>query len=195
MAQQTLEAPSVDLTAHIKRLYHNYRHTTDPDRRGLFFSPNCLQVCRPTPSYAATSRTEIVQYLKYAQQGNVPGVDKTQEEQPQGRDVYTIHPLRPPEFEFGTDELIAPAGLTTKDLEKKAEEEEWVGMRVDLWNEGEGGGLLVKVQYWWRLENVASSIREDKEDQGQDWTQCLHDIMYLGPKDGTQGEAGLEILE
>jgi hypothetical protein len=31
-------------------------------------------------------------------------------------------------------------------------------------------------------------------DQIMGWRQCLHDIMYLGPMDGTKGEAGLEVI-
>ena len=67
-------------------------------------------------------------------------------------------------------------------------------MRVDLWDEGgEEDGLLVKVQYWWRFEEIPEHERGDEQAMG--WRQCLHDIMYLGPKDGTEGEDGLEVLE
>lgn len=205
---------SSDLIAHIKHCYHAYRHTIDLDRKGLFFSPTCLQICRPTPSYAATTRKEIVQYLIDAQQGNVPvetsasppteasgnsEVTNTRTEfrsKAKGRDVYTIRPLKLSEYDFGVDDITAPIGLTVEELERIAKQEKWIGMRVDLWNEGgDEGGLLVKVQYWWRQEKVPDSeqIIDGAPELG--WRQCLHDIMYLGPKDGTEGGDGQEILE
>jgi hypothetical protein len=69
-------------------------------------------------------------------------------------------------------------------------------MRVDLWDEGgEDEGLLVKVQYWFRLEETLERQRVMGDDGWMGWKQCLHDITYLGPKDGTEGQEGLEILE
>lgn len=203
---------SDEIVSHIKNLYHEYRHTADIDRKGLFFSKKCLQICRPTPSYAATTRAEIVQYLKDAQKGVVP-VDgsssdaadalKTSEEttkevtsKKKGRGLYTIRPLKLSEFEFGKNEHTKPVGSTVEELKEKAEKEQWVGMRVDLWDEGEADdSLFVKVQYWWRKENVPEDERLDGEGEGAGWRQCLHDIMYLGPKDGTEGEEGLEVRE
>ncbi|KAJ4368345.1 hypothetical protein N0V83_006701 [Neocucurbitaria cava] len=182
--------------------------------KGLFFSPTCLQICRPTPPYAATTRNEIVQHLKDAQQGKIP--EEKQSPSPtanpdvpagnengmktgtkgKGRGLYTIRPLQPSEFEFSTNDVTAPVGLTAQELQHKSEQEGWFGMRVDLWDEGGNEeGLLVKVQYWWRLEDVPQNERMEGEAPGRVWRQCLHDIMYLGRKDGTEGAHGQEILE
>lgn len=54
-------------------------------------------------------------------------------------------------------------------------------MRVDLWD-SDPKALLVKVQYWWRVE-------------GGEWLQILHDILYIGPRDGTEGSSRDKILE
>lgn len=203
---------SDELITHITHLYHTYRHTSNIDQKGIFFSKTCLQVCRPTPSYAATTRNEIVQYLKDAEQGKVPvesssgdastksEIVKNTEEpsatKTKGRGVYTIRALQPSEFNFGNNEHTAPLGLTVGELEDTARREGWVGMRVDLWQEGgQDNSLLVKVQYWWRREKVPEDERFEGESNGFGWRQCLHDIMYLGPKDGTEGEEGLEVRE
>ncbi|KAH7398489.1 hypothetical protein BKA66DRAFT_453219, partial [Pyrenochaeta sp. MPI-SDFR-AT-0127] len=209
MAKKEHNACSVDAIADIKKLYHAYRHTSDIDRKGLFFSPTCLQICRPTPSYATTTRGGIVQFLKDAQEGivpvhNSPSVDAASTPKApntlakgnelEGKGVYTIRALQPSEYKFGNDEITAPINLTVKNLEQKAEEENWIGMRVNLWTEGGAQDtLFVKVQYWWRREVIPEDER--LEDEGEiGWRQCLHDIMYLGPKDGTEVEVGLEVL-
>lgn len=207
------QPPTTDMIAHLKEAYHVYRHTKDLERKGLFFSPHCMQVCRPIPSYAATTRQGIVQYLRDAQQGNIPIKERSpssadalddsnaQEQRPESpnptkdRNLYTIRPLSSSESEFGTDEITAPIGSTVEQLKKRAVDEKWVGMRVDLWDEGTEGGLLVKVQYWWRFEEILDSERVMDEKQAMGWRQCLHDIMYLGPKDGTQGTETLEVKE
>lgn len=207
------QQPTADTVAHIKHCYHAYRHTEDIDRKGFFFSPDCMQICRPAPSYAATSRDGIVQYLRDAQQGKIPvdilGSSPTHisdvsdhyetESRPkksvQGRSVYIIRPLQPCEFEFGSDDIVAPIGLTVEQLKLKAVQEKWVCMRVSLWNEGGEGSLLVKVQYWWRLEEIANHDQMMGDPPGTGWKQCLHDIMFLGPKNGTENDEGLEILE
>jgi hypothetical protein len=180
---------SPEAIAHnIKQAYHLYRNTTDPDRQGLFFSPSCMQICHPIPSYTATSREEIVQYVKDAGQKSAKG---------KGKGVYTIRPLHASEFEFSTNEITAPIGFTPEELKQKAVQESWIGMRVDLWDEGdEEDGLLVKVQYWWRFEANPEHERVMMgEEQAMGWRQCLHDIVYLGLKDGTEGEDGLVVLE
>ncbi|EHK20849.1 uncharacterized protein TRIVIDRAFT_202469 [Trichoderma virens Gv29-8] len=184
-----LDNTSFDLTSHLKQLYAAYRHTKDISLKGNFFSPTCSQVCRPKPSFAARNRETIVGYLHAsADKGTSLSSSSTEVgDKPSKKGYYTIRPLREDEFEFGTDEHVAPAGFATVgELKQKAKAEGWVGMRVDLWDEEEGkegfeGTLLVKVQYWWR-----------KEEDG--WIQILHDIMYLGPRDGTEGSEG-EVLE
>lgn len=221
----------------IHKLYHSYRHTTDIDKKGLFFSPTCMQICRPIPSYAATTREEIVKYLKDAQEGNVP-VEDTEEVQPtretttkaepdasnkeekattstavirrrpvpqkeqplsppKSRGVYTIRPLHTAELEFSIPSITKPINLTPTQLLEQARQEWWIGMRVDLWDEGAASddSLLVKVQYWWREEAIAPGDELEGDVEGFGWRQCLHDIMYLGPKDGTEGEEGLEVRE
>jgi hypothetical protein len=218
----------------IKQLYHSYRHTSDIDRKGLFFSPTCMQICRPIPSYAATSRAGIVKYLKDAQVGDVPVADAAQpailpttmreedekvverkplataqkeiekeeppkdtdNEKPKSRDVYTIRPLHAAEYEFSVNIITAPVGLTPAQLLQKSKDEAWIGMRVDLWTDGAPDeGLLVKVQYWWRKEAVKPEEQIEGDEGEEGWRQCLHDIKYLGPKDGSEGEEGLEVME
>lgn len=197
--ERVTDAISPEILLHIKQLYHDYRHTTDLERKGLFFSPQCLQICRPTPSYAATSREEIVQYLREAQNGNVPLstdgdiIGALKGEDSPRRSVYTIRPLQNIEVEFGTNVTTTPIGKTVEELKDMAKLENWVGMRVDLWDEGAADeGLLVKVQYWWRLEQVCGS--EQVTEIHREWRQCLHDILYIGSRDGTEGKLGLEIL-
>ncbi|CCF32543.1 hypothetical protein CH063_00823 [Colletotrichum higginsianum] len=181
--QATMTFPSIDddLAAHLKSIYASYRHTVDIDAKGAFFSPSCYQICRPNPSFAATSRGTIVRYLhEHAAKNNSTT--------PKKRGFYTIRPLRDAEYEFGTDEQVAPAGFSSAlEVRNKAIKEGWFGMRVDLWDErsedgaNNAGDLLVKVQYWWRKEDGV-------------WTQIFHDIVYIGPRDGTEGIDG-EILE
>lgn len=193
-----------DLEQHIKSLYHAYRHTPSIDSKARFFSPTCFQICRPTPSYCATDRSQIILYLKDAQRGEVPlehSVEsKAGEDSSTAGDVngntgrYTIRPLLASEYEFGDGTATTAVGLTPAEMKARAEAEGWVGMRVDLWDERSGDGLLVKVQYWWRLESLGDAGDLGDENEGQIWRQCLHDIMYLGPRDGTESEEGLEIL-
>ncbi|KAH7088807.1 hypothetical protein FB567DRAFT_318381 [Paraphoma chrysanthemicola] len=217
----------------IKQLYHSYRHTADIDRKGLFFSPTCMQICRPIPSYAATSRAGIVKYLKDAQVGDVPVANTSESseevreakknettikrkpvatvqqqagkneapessciEKPKSRGVYTIRPLHAAEQEFSVNTITASVGLTPAQLIQRSKDEDWIGMRVDLWTDGAPDeGLLVKVQYWWRKEDAKPGEALEGDEKGKGWRQCLHDIMYLGPKDGSEGEEGLEVLE
>ncbi|KAJ4378506.1 hypothetical protein N0V86_006212 [Didymella sp. IMI 355093] len=205
MEHRAADVASQDIETHLKALYHAYRQTSDIDAKGLFFSQNCLQTCRPNPSYAATSRSQIVQYLKDAQQGRVPlehSVDsEKQTSAPTEKSLdgdtgrYTIRWLLASEHEFGDGAATEAIGLTPSELEAKAEAEGWVGLRVDLWDEGTGDGLLVKVQYWWRAEIVADEGVEAGAGGGMKWRQCLHDIMYLGPRDGTEGGEGVEVLK
>ncbi|KAF1928624.1 uncharacterized protein M421DRAFT_92340 [Didymella exigua CBS 183.55] len=193
-----------DLEQHIKALYHAYRHTPSIAIKALFFSSTCLQSCRPTPSYSATSRLQIAQYLQDAQQAEVPPEHSAGSEGhvdcsraghvTEGMGRYTIRPLRASEHKFGDTAATAALGVTPVELSARAEAEGWTGMRVDLWDEGPEAGLLVKVQYWWRLESLGDESDLGVERGGEVWRQCLHDIMYLGPRDGTEGAEGLEIL-
>ncbi|KDN67973.1 hypothetical protein CSUB01_08121 [Colletotrichum sublineola] len=167
-------------------IYRSYRHTSDIDAKGAFFSSSCYQICRPNPSFAARDRDTIVGYLHdHAPKTTTATGAK---EMPDRKGFYTIRPLRDDEYEFGTDEHVAPAGFgAAEEVRSKALREGWVGMRVDLWDEVAEGqaeqenSLLVKVQYWWRKEDDI-------------WIQIFHDIMYMGPRDGTEGLDG-EILE
>jgi hypothetical protein len=196
----------------IRQLYHSYRHTPDIDRKGRFFSPTCMQICRPIPTFAATTREQIVQYLKDAEKGKIPtedtyegqSISSTEEahddtssanSNSKPRSLYTIRPLLPSEFEFSSPDITSPIYLTPSQLHNQAVAEAWIGMRVDLWDEGSlNKGLLVKVQYWWRREEVVASGEMEGDEKGRGWRQCLHDIIYLGPKDGTEGREG-EVLE
>lgn len=203
MSHHAADPPSQEIEQRIKSLYHSYRHTSHIDAKGLFFSPACLQICHPVPTYCATSRSQIVQYLKDAQQGKVPlehnvGSDdlasSSENVKEESTGHYTIRPLRESEYEFELEAATAAVGLTPAELRARAEAEGWIGMRVDLWDEGSKAGLLVKVKYWWRLEAIADEGGLADDGGGKGWRQCLHDIMYLGPRDGTEGEEGLEVL-
>ncbi|KAM0326987.1 hypothetical protein ACHAQA_006108 [Verticillium albo-atrum] len=114
---------------------------------------------------------------------------QSQADVPEGaKGYYTIRPLESREVEFG-NALGDPARdiASSEDMLDVAVDRKWVGMRVDMWTDGgvNGNGvkrgLLVKVQYWWTKE-------DDK------WMQIAHDIMYLGPRDGSEGKGG-DILE
>lgn len=173
-----------------------------------------MQICRPIPTFAATTREEIVQYLKDAEKGKLPiedipdqkAADSKDEDKittpaehekprPKSRSLYTIRPLLPSEFEFSNSDITSAVNLTPSQLHQLAIAEDWIGMRVDLWDEGEANeGLLVKVQYWWREEDVGAGEDMEGDARGKGWRQCLHDIMYLGPRDGSEGIEG-EVLE
>jgi len=186
--------PSPQLLAHLKSLFTTYHQTASIPARARFYSPQCMQICRPRPSYAARNSQTIIRYLHKAAGA---GMDFSPEFEPEqqdreieekGRD-FTFRALREGEFEFGTDEVTMHVGLTDEEMRRRAEEEGWVGARVDLLfptagvdvadsGEGEvkGGMMLVKVKYWWRKE-------------GEEWVQILHDIMYMGAPDGTEQES------
>ncbi|KAK3386183.1 hypothetical protein B0H63DRAFT_474321 [Podospora didyma] len=166
---------------HLKARYSAYRKILDIDAKGLFFSPNCMQICGPHPTYAAKDGQTIVRYLHEAAAGGIKQVsdDKPRDQKYEG---YTIRAIREDELSFETDEVVAHAGTTTAELKQRAKKEGWVGMRVDLWfGDRRETAMLVKVKYWWRKE-------------GDEWVQILHDIMYMGPLDGTEGTEG-EVLE
>jgi len=168
---------------HLKSLYTTYRRTTDIDAKGLFFSPESMQLCRPQPTYAAKDRQTIVQFLHEAVKmgTNLATDGQSDGEEPPNATNWkrcTIRPIREDEVEFASDEITTPAGFTASDLKQKAKEEGWAGMRIDLWfADGFDKDILVKVRYWWRKE-------------GGEWLQILHDIMYMGPRDGTEGTDG-----
>lgn len=211
-----------DVAAVLKQLYSEYMQTEDIDARSRFFSPHCRQICRPTPSFAAKERSTIVRYLHETsgrdadatqalmEEEDTPGAGRN--DQPgsrvaaeatrgAGRDprvekkkkkkkksCYTIRALREDEVEFGADDAVRPAGFSSAaEAEGVAASQGWVGMRVDLWDDegadeaGRGKGAMVKVRYWWRRE-------------GDEWLHILHDIMYIGQRDATEGSEG-EIIE
>lgn len=195
------------IIAHLKQLYAEYLHTKDIDSKARFFSSHCRQICRTTPSFAARERSTIMRYL-YETAGKDTKTIQNLMQQPcsskdgtanlakdavehpssQKRSYYTIRPLGGREMEFSSDDVVAPAGFSSAaEIRSQAEAENWIGMRVDLWDDegmnrqGREQGILVKVQYWWRKE-------------GAEWVHILHDIMYIGSRDGTEGSQG-EILE
>ncbi|KAH4197144.1 hypothetical protein HBI25_082820 [Parastagonospora nodorum] len=175
--------------AHIKLLFHTYRSRPDPTYSGLFFSPTCMQICRPIPTFAATTREMIVWYQKDADDGVLSFGDDTTPTKEGSKEIskllYSIHPIPPLSVTFGTQESCAAINKTPEQLATQAKEEGWVGMHVDLWDKSEEG-LLIKVQYWWR---------EEHGDGGKVWRQCLHDILYLGLKDGSEGYGEVEVRE
>ncbi len=162
---------SPEVIDHLRTLFAAYHHTVDIDQRGRFYHPNCLQICRPQPSYAAQDAQTIIRFLHEANSNKMnfsSGADG---------EGFSFRAISEDEFEFATDDITAPAGFTTAELTEKAKREDWVGTRVDLWfpDGSEAGTMLVKVKYWWRKE-------------GDEWVQVLHDIMYMGPPDGTEGQ-------
>ncbi|KAF4973341.1 hypothetical protein FSARC_319 [Fusarium sarcochroum] len=179
-------------------LYRKYRQTQNIDDKAPFFSQECHQICRTDPSYAAQNRDNIIRYLHEAGElvsrilreapwkDDVPSDDASTP-----RSFYTIRPLIESEAgEFGTMRELSPAGYTSvEELKNKAEVEKWAGLRVNMWtDDGRGRGLLVKVKYWWRLEASES-------DATGTWKQILHDILYLGPTDGTEEDGGGQRFE
>jgi hypothetical protein len=174
-----------------------------------------MQVCRTIPSFAAVKRDTIIQYLLEAAgfqdlesyeraQSSPPATesttaaapgDKGKESAPgkvkglTGKSYYSIRPLKPAEeSEILAEDVVTPLGMTPSQLDELRRTENWIGMRVDLWedsDDGDGAGRLIKVKYWWREENV---------DGEKKWLQCLHDIMSIGERDGSEGKEA-EALE
>ncbi|KAH7121622.1 hypothetical protein EDB81DRAFT_814159 [Dactylonectria macrodidyma] len=177
---------------HLRQLYTEYRQTKDLDEKGLFFSEQCHQICRSDPSYAARERATIVQYLRESgplvarilRDAGQLGADEAVGSNTKAN-YYTIRPLAAEEaHDFGTVEHVAPAGYkSVAELQSQAATEKWEGVMVDMWSDdGDGKGFMAKAKYWWRLEDV--------EDNGGTWRQTLHDILYLGVRDGTEGTDG-----
>lgn len=180
------------LFKHLCEIYHQYRQTKDNRDKGLFYSADCRQICRQDPSYAAQDRDTIVRYLD--ESGEMverilreAGWDfKGTEATTTKASYYTVRPLTGDEAnEFGDARHVIPAGFSSvEELQARAKAESWTGLRVNMWTDDGGErGLLVKVKYWWRLENV-----EDGGDSA--WKQVLHDILYLGPRNGTEESDG-----
>ncbi|RGP67665.1 hypothetical protein FSPOR_5853 [Fusarium sporotrichioides] len=178
----------------LRDLYHEYRQTKDIASKAIFFSPQCHQICRTNPSYAAKNSETIIKYLFEAG----PVIEDIYQkagwvqEQNNGppRSFYSTRPLNSTEMrDFGTVKELAPAGFgSVEEVRKKAKDEKWEGLRVNMWTEdGTDRGILVKVHYWWRMEPLGSN--------NGTWKQIFHDILYLGPKDGTEKDAGGEIIE
>ncbi|KIW73119.1 hypothetical protein PV04_01262 [Phialophora macrospora] len=214
MASMSTSSPDA-VHADLKQLYHTYRHTVHIPSKASFFSPTCMQVCRTIPSYAALKRDTIIQYLLEAAgfqdvesyeraQSSPPATESTTAAAPgdegqdsapgkvkalTGKSYYSIRPLNPAEeSEILAENVVAPLGMTPFQLDELRRTQNWIGMRVDLWEDnGDGGGAgrLIKVKYWWRKENV---------DGEQKWLQCLHDIMSIGERDGSEGREA-EVLE
>lgn len=149
---------SPELEAHVKELYDTYFHTKDIEAKAQFYSPECRQICRPNPSFAAINSQQIVQYLhEYS-----PKTTSSEDPEPVGS--YSIRLAKAHEFEFGLDEHVIPAGFSSsRDLKEQAVNEGWIGMNVDMFNDS---GFKVKVHYWWRKE-------------GDQWLQILHDIQKM----------------
>ncbi|CAK7233553.1 hypothetical protein SBRCBS47491_008651 [Sporothrix bragantina] len=168
-------------TAALQQLYRDYYHTADLDAKTRFFAFDCKQVCRPRPDYAACDKAAIVRLLQEAPSlSALTGVQVTG-----GKSFATIRSLSPEECTFACgDACVQAAGFDSATaLHDYAVKNNWVGLRVDMWDVDEADntkGSLIKVQYWWAFRF------------GQ-WTQVLHDILYIGPLDGTQGEGGQPI--
>ncbi|KAM0543624.1 hypothetical protein ACHAPJ_012212 [Fusarium lateritium] len=192
-----VDAIPVPLHEALCHLYREYRETQNIDDKARFFSEECHQICRTDPSYAAQDRDTIIRYLhesgelisRILQEAPWKVDDPSVASTP--RSFFTIRPLTESEAgEFGTMRELAPAGYASvEELKTKAEVEKWAGLRVNMWtDDGRGRGLSVKVKYWWRLEISES-------DTTGTWMQILHDILYLGPTDGTEEDGGGQRFE
>ncbi|KAF5620166.1 hypothetical protein F52700_11486 [Fusarium sp. NRRL 52700] len=172
------------------KLYREYRETKSIDAKALFFSPECCQICRTDPDYAAKDRDTILRYLRESGQVlqriyHEAGWDISEMDPASVKSFYTMRPLHASEREdFATAKELVPAGFESLgEVRDKAEAEKWKGLRVNMWTEdNKGRGILVKVQYWWR-------------EDGDGWKQILHDIMSLGPVDGTEKDGGGILVE
>jgi hypothetical protein len=196
MNDLTEDTATGDITVHLKTLYHRYRHETNHvPSKAQFFSPTCLQICRPMPNFSAVKRETIIQYLLEA-----AGVEDLTEyeaslkaptgDAKSGKSYYTIRSLTEDEAnEIIPQEVVSPLRMTSNQLDDLRRKEEWVGMRVDLWDDPPEKGRLIKVKYWWRKE-----VAEWEGKCEEKWMQCLHDILSIGERDGTEGE-GLEVIE
>jgi hypothetical protein len=185
-----------EIYAHLKNLYHQYRHDTEHiPSKAQFFSPTCMQLCRPMPNFSAVNRETIVQYLieaagfkdvtEYEASLKAPSGEAEA-----GKSYYTIRPLTKDETnELIPEQVVAPLGITPTQLDELRWKEGWTGMRVDLWDDPPEKGRLIKVKYWWRKEVAEWEGRSEEK-----WVQCLHDIMSIGARDGKEGE-GLEVIE
>jgi hypothetical protein len=185
------------LHQHLCDLYREYRQTKDIASKAVFFSPQCHQICRTNPSYAATDSETIIKYLFesgpviediYRRAGWLEDQNPISTDPP--RSFYSMRPLTNIEMsDFGTIKELAPAGFKSiEEVRTKAKDEKWEGLRVNMWTEdGTNRGILVKVHYWWRMEPPGS--------ENGTWKQIFHDILYLGPKDGTERDAGGEVIE
>lgn len=183
------------IVSQIRDVHHQYRQTHDPDEKRHFYSDDCRQICRQDYSYAARDPDRIVRYVKESQ----PLINRVLREAgvldddsgslPVTASYYTIRPLTEAEAdEFGESaDLVAGAGFSSIDeLRDRAKKEGWKGMRVNLWTDDSSGrGLLVKVKYWWRLEDCGEGV----------WRQIFHDILYIGVRDGTEKNAGGEVIQ
>ncbi|KAK2674297.1 hypothetical protein RAB80_009281 [Fusarium oxysporum f. sp. vasinfectum] len=112
------------------RLYREYRETKSIDAKALFFSPECRQICRTDPDYAAKDRDTILRYLR--ESGEVlqriyheAGWDISEMDPASVRSFYTMRPLLPNETEdFATIRELAPAGFaSSEEVRDKAEVE------------------------------------------------------------------------
>ncbi|KAK0613530.1 hypothetical protein B0T14DRAFT_414427, partial [Immersiella caudata] len=168
------------IVAHIQSLFQSYHQTASIPDRARFYSPQCMQTCRPQSSYSARDSETIVRYLHEADTNNMnfnpgSGSEPTSTLESKGGEEpgFTFRGITDEEFDFGGDEITKWVGLTELEMKEKALMEEWVGTRVDLRfpvvdsGNGEEGMMVVKVRYWWRRE-------------GEKWVQILHDILDMG---------------
>ncbi|KAF4994626.1 hypothetical protein FGRMN_5671 [Fusarium graminum] len=151
----------------LSELYRQYRGTKTIESKADFFSPECHQICRTEPSYAAQDRDTIVRYL--LESGEVLARiykeagwndDESNGASLPPRSFYTMRPLTDAEAsDFGTIKVLEPAGLSSlEEVKARAKAEDWAGLRVNMWTQdGRSRGILVKVQYWWRKEPSGSA--------------------------------------
>ncbi|KAL4731482.1 hypothetical protein ACLX1H_000450 [Fusarium chlamydosporum] len=192
-----MSAENTSLHQHLCDLYRAYRQTSDITDKAIFFSPECHQICRTNPSYAAKDRETIIKYLLeagpvieeiYRKAGWLD--NETQVNPGPPKSFYSMRQLSGSETDdFGTAKELNPAGFSSVDeVRAKSKEEKWAGLRVNMWtDDGTERGLLVKVHYWWRMEPLGS--------ENGTWKQIFHDILYLGPKDGSEKDGGGEVVE
>jgi hypothetical protein len=115
-------------------------------------SPSCFQIARQDLRWNLPDRDAIMHILTFTR-----NLDDSSEESERERGRVEMRALTSEEKDTLPEEL-----------DRRKEEEGWVGMYVELEDKDENG-RVVRVRYWWKLE------------EGR-WVQCLHDLLWVGSR-------------
>lgn len=128
----------------MKESYSVYDHIKDIDAKARFFSPECRQICRTTPSFSAMNRDTIMRYLHetsgkdthtiqsmiiqpFDNSSVQPSISDAQESGTNATSYYSIRALREDEMEFGTDEIVRHAGYASAaEITQTSEAQKWL---------------------------------------------------------------------